>query len=879
MEAMYSSSGSMAASTPDVWQQLHEFQFGASLTKLFDYIAFIPIIWEASTTSIEAQSTGTSTPYRERNSRQYGSTATLPQPATTDALVAASRATGRSSIGVLPTNPGTQLFGLFVSPYFLFSIFIGFVISRIHVLVHRQRVRPLGVLARVALYAPAYILLLRAVAIDCVALSGSTLRQNVHPWMQTPVDFVSRVVQQRGIVVSDGPIASSRALWLSFSTCCIFDCIDVFVARLEGSPCAPYEYIGGLIERTSLYYFYGGSFRIQELGLLHVLEKLLLSHILIVFENGWRWRLVPTGIANMLMLHHFLFSMRKYEGPYSVYPFVQVLSMVLLGVSLVIVLTTVLIRWLAFTVDKLGMKPVGDVRRRGMADTRSSANIAIYDRSGVFQGTGADEVNDSDEMFELTQDMFIPIVPDLRRDFSVEVLDLAGTCLQQCSNKIQTNGFSRPLEAMRLPKTTALDQYVEEAVRANTSSRAFKRKGRRRAEAGIEREQQLPRKATCGARVSGLGVFIDDEPSVFGQLPGNSIDLVHIFQSTRLNSIRNLSCGMWALVVALFRYVWRRRAEPCSTDGSLLLDSAEVGADDPAGKKRTRIGKALVYGDDCAEAIVSDGASATASSMGGALRHFGSMPCSLTDSEDDDFDYVSSSEEASSLSEGSDDSDDSDNSDNSDDNDVAVDLLSNEATDLVDDILSDTEDKDSGSFSASTATFIAHSLFNGGGQIPQRGMMTRGMYTQHVGRSNASTHQHLNSPLLFNALTAMFRIRSSPEDYSQPALPFKRHETEALAQLIRTRRQSQNNFAVAATNPAMLPGVETNNTDGSSQPNSSGDAILCVICWANTRCVMLRPCRCLCLCNECRAALAARNFDHCPCCRRDVAGYSRVYAV
>ncbi|KAJ2534427.1 hypothetical protein EV175_007034, partial [Coemansia sp. RSA 1933] len=59
METVYSSTTAAAASTPDVWQQLSEIQFGAALTKLFDYIAFVPIMWEASTTIVDAHSTET----------------------------------------------------------------------------------------------------------------------------------------------------------------------------------------------------------------------------------------------------------------------------------------------------------------------------------------------------------------------------------------------------------------------------------------------------------------------------------------------------------------------------------------------------------------------------------------------------------------------------------------------------------------------------------------------------------------------------------------------------------------------------------------------------------------------------------------------------
>jgi len=55
---------------------------------------------------------------------------------------------------------------------------------------------------------------------------------------------------------------------------------------------------------------------------------------------------------------------------------------------------------------------------------------------------------------------------------------------------------------------------------------------------------------------------------------------------------------------------------------------------------------------------------------------------------------------------------------------------------------------------------------------------------------------------------------------------------------------------------------------------------LCVVCTIEPRDTILWPCRCLALCNECRESLASRlaaNDHLCPCCRRRVEGYSRIY--
>ncbi|PCH37637.1 hypothetical protein WOLCODRAFT_95538 [Wolfiporia cocos MD-104 SS10] len=54
----------------------------------------------------------------------------------------------------------------------------------------------------------------------------------------------------------------------------------------------------------------------------------------------------------------------------------------------------------------------------------------------------------------------------------------------------------------------------------------------------------------------------------------------------------------------------------------------------------------------------------------------------------------------------------------------------------------------------------------------------------------------------------------------------------------------------------------------------------CVICATEPRDVICWPCRCLALCNDCRETLASRSHPSmhtCPCCRRTIDGYSRIY--
>ncbi|KAI1332343.1 hypothetical protein F5Y16DRAFT_357564 [Xylariaceae sp. FL0255] len=51
----------------------------------------------------------------------------------------------------------------------------------------------------------------------------------------------------------------------------------------------------------------------------------------------------------------------------------------------------------------------------------------------------------------------------------------------------------------------------------------------------------------------------------------------------------------------------------------------------------------------------------------------------------------------------------------------------------------------------------------------------------------------------------------------------------------------------------------------------------CVVCQAAPRKIIVWPCRCLSLCDDCRVTLAMNNFDKCVCCRREVISFSRIY--
>ncbi|KAI1414798.1 hypothetical protein F5Y13DRAFT_158327 [Hypoxylon sp. FL1857] len=88
-------------------------------------------------------------------------------------------------------------------------------------------------------------------------------------------------------------------------------------------------------------------------------------------------------------------------------------------------------------------------------------------------------------------------------------------------------------------------------------------------------------------------------------------------------------------------------------------------------------------------------------------------------------------------------------------------------------------------------------------------------------------------------------------------------EAELLEDLIITRRNE------AARERELLNGQDDND-DGRGGPQ-------CVVCHSAPRKIIVWPCRCLSLCDECRVTLAMNNFDKCVCCRREVVSFSRIY--
>lgn len=137
------------------------------------------------------------------------------------------------------------------------------------------------------------------------------------------------------------------------------------------------------------------------------------------------------------------------------------------------------------------------------------------------------------------------------------------------------------------------------------------------------------------------------------------------------------------------------------------------------------------------------------------------------------------------------------------------------------------------------------------------GVMTRAQYARFQQRQRAQVLLSSNRTL------ADFRSTSklSPDE-----------EAQLLEQILLSRRD-----ATAASSPT--PGSSGDDTSSwaTGAAGLGPDGPQCVVCQSAPRSIIVWPCRCLSLCDDCRVSLAMNNFDKCVCCRREVISFSRIY--
>jgi hypothetical protein len=147
------------------------------------------------------------------------------------------------------------------------------------------------------------------------------------------------------------------------------------------------------------------------------------------------------------------------------------------------------------------------------------------------------------------------------------------------------------------------------------------------------------------------------------------------------------------------------------------------------------------------------------------------------------------------------------------------------------------------------------------------GIMTRSRYRAQNERDRArlllAGRTHTNPPI--TTTTARPSIFDTPSDPPPGPRPLAPQEEETLLESLILQRRS----AAPVTPQDRRDAVEGGPVEGSG--------VLCVVCQTTPRTIIAWPCRCLCVCEDCRLSLAMNNFGNCVTCRRTVQGFVRLY--
>lgn len=145
----------------------------------------------------------------------------------------------------------------------------------------------------------------------------------------------------------------------------------------------------------------------------------------------------------------------------------------------------------------------------------------------------------------------------------------------------------------------------------------------------------------------------------------------------------------------------------------------------------------------------------------------------------------------------------------------------------------------------------AHLSADRGGRI-----LTRRQFQQESERERARVLLSARVPRLAASQSSNDKKKPTPED-----------ESEMLENLILSRRAESSTLDASSDGQTWETGASGLGQDGPQ----------CVVCQSSPRSIIAWPCRCLCVCEECRVSLAMNNFGSCVTCRQEVVGFMRLW--
>ena len=134
-----------------------------------------------------------------------------------------------------------------------------------------------------------------------------------------------------------------------------------------------------------------------------------------------------------------------------------------------------------------------------------------------------------------------------------------------------------------------------------------------------------------------------------------------------------------------------------------------------------------------------------------------------------------------------------------------------------------------------------------------RPIMTRSQYQQQLEREKSRV-----------LLSSRLQSHPAAHFHNKQRSPTAEEEIEMLEQLILDRRSTAASNSDPETWESGATGLGPNGPP-------------CVVCQTSPRSIITWPCRCLCICEDCRVSLAMNNFGSCVTCRQEVGGFMRLW--
>ncbi|KAL6933651.1 hypothetical protein ACO0R3_001423 [Hanseniaspora guilliermondii] len=123
---------------------------------------------------------------------------------------------------------------------------------------------------------------------------------------------------------------------------------------------------------------------------------------------------------------------------------------------------------------------------------------------------------------------------------------------------------------------------------------------------------------------------------------------------------------------------------------------------------------------------------------------------------------------------------------------------------------------------------------------------------------------------IFNKISQHFKLHYFTRSY------YKKYLDDEVIMDVKHELKKRHNYYATLKDVYLPNETEESENENEQEDDFSND---CVVCTENKRTIILWPCKCFAICDDCRITLSEKNFAQCPCCRTSVHGYSKVNNV